>query len=330
MNRTTRIAATAGAFVATGLAATVLNGRAQTHRRRRRGEEVAFGSVHSTPLALTASDGVSINVEVDEADRRTPVVVFVHGWVCTLDAWHYQRLAMRGAVRMVFMDLRSHGGSGRSGPANSSLADLASDLADVVTEVAPRGPVILVGHSMGGMAIMRLAMDRPELFERRVRGVVLVSTSAGRLMRGSPALRRLVPLLRVAGPVLEWGRSFNSFSVIKRWGLGPGAQERHVDMTNEMLLRAPLHVLLDFYPNFVGLDLTPGLATVSTATTTVVCGTDDQLTPPSHSERLAAAIDGARLELLDGAGHMVTFEEHEAVTSAIEGVVAQVREEMDS
>ncbi len=328
MNRTTRIVATAGAFVATGLAATLLNDRAQTTRRRRRGEEVAFGSVHSTPLAVAAPDGVSINVEVDEADRKTPVVVFVHGWVCTLDAWHYQRLAMRGAVRLVFMDLRSHGASGRSGASNSSLSDLAGDLAEVIGQVAPRGPVILVGHSMGGMAIQQLAIDRPDLFTARVRGVVLVGTSGGRLMRGSPALRRIVPLIRVASPVLEWGRSFNSYSVIKRWGLGPAAEERHVDMTNEMLLRAPMHALTDFYTNFVDLDLTAALPTVATAHTTIVCGTDDQLTPPEHSRRLARAIDGSTLRLVEGAGHMIAFEEHEAVTAAIEGVVEQVREEM--
>ena len=117
--------------------------------------------MHSTPLSVTAADGVSINVEVDEADRRTPTVVFVHGWLCTLDSWHYQRLAMRGAVRMAFVDQRSHGRSGRSGATNSSLADLASDLAPVLAEVAPPGPVILVGHSMGGMTIMQLAIDDP-------------------------------------------------------------------------------------------------------------------------------------------------------------------------
>lgn len=328
MNRTSRIAATAGAFVATGLAATVLNGRAQEMRRLRRGEEIVFGSVHSTPLAVHGADGVSINVEVDEADRRTPVVVFVHGWVCTLDSWHYQRLAMRGSVRMVFMDQRSHGRSGRAGASNSSLSDLASDLAAVIAEVAPRGPVILVGHSMGGMTIMQLATDHPDLFHRRVRGVVLIGTSRGGLTHNSPALRRIVPLLRIASPLLEWGRSFNSYAIIKHWGLGPGAHERHVDMTNEMLLRAPVHVLTDFYSNFVGLDLTPGLQNLSQAHTTILCGTDDQITPLSNSRQLAKDIAGSRLVVVKGAGHMVMFEEHDQVTEAIEAVIHQVREEM--
>lgn len=328
MSRTSRVTATAGAFVAAGLAATVLNDRAQQSRRRRRGEDVAFGSVHSSPLSITAADGVAINVEVDEADRKTPVVVLVHGWMCTLDSWHYQRLALRGTVRLVLMDLRSHGRSGRSGAANSSLHDLAADLSTVLTQVAPRGPIILVGHSMGGMAVMQLAIDDPALFERRVRGVVLVATTSSGATGGNPGLRYLVPMLRAAGPVLQWGRAFNSYSVIKRWGFGPQAHERHIDMTNEMLLHAPMRVMTDFYPNFVGLDLSAGLATVATAHTTIVCGTDDQITPPGASRRLQQAIAGSRLVEIEGAGHLVIFEEHEQVTAAIEDVVAQVREEM--
>ena len=65
-------------------------------------------------VQVTAADGVLLNCEVDEAERKTPTVVFVHGWVESIDVWHYQRLALRGKVRMVFVDLRSHGESGRS------------------------------------------------------------------------------------------------------------------------------------------------------------------------------------------------------------------------
>ncbi len=315
--------------MATGLAATVLKDRRSTSRRLRRGEDVEFGSVHSTPLSVTATDGVSINVEIDEAEHKTPVVVFVHGWMCTLDSWHYQRLAMRGAVRMVFMDQRSHGRSGRSGITGSTLSTLASDLATVLAEVAPRGPVILVGHSMGGMSIMQLAIDDPALFERRVRGVVLIGTTAAGATGDIPALRYLVPLMRAASPVLQWGRAFNSYSLIKHWGLGPQAHERHVDMTNEMLLRAPVHVLTDFYANFVGLDLTAALPTISAAHTAVVCGTEDQITPVKASRRLARRIAGSRLVEIEGAGHMVIFEEHEQVTDAIEDVLDRVRKDIE-
>lgn len=324
MSRTIKVASTAGAFVAAGVVATLLNGRQRHQRRLRRGEDVEFGSVHSDPVQVTASDGVLLNVEIDEAERKTPTVVFVHGWVESIDVWHYQRLALRGSVRMVFVDLRSHGESARSYHDNSSIPHLADDLRTVISTLVPRGPIVLVGHSMGGMALMELAAAEPQQFGRRIKGVVLISTSAGGLMRSSPALRYLVPMLRVASPMLNWGRTFNSYSIVRRWGLGPNAQERHVDMTNEMILRSPTHVLMDFYPNFVSLDLTPGLETMSKAHTVVIGGTADLITPIKHSRRLADQIPGAKLVVLEDVGHMVMFEEHEKVTEVIEDVLEAI------
>jgi pimeloyl-ACP methyl ester carboxylesterase len=308
--------------------ATLLNGRQRTHRRRRRGEEVEFGSVRSTGQVVMATDGTPLHVEIDEAERKTPTIVFLHGWVENIDVWHYQRLALRGRVRMVFVDMRSHGRSGRSYENNSSLSDLADDLQVVLKQLVPRGPIVLVGHSMGGMTIMQLAQSQPKLFGGRVKGVVLLGTSSGRLMRSSPGLRYLVPMLRVGAPVLDWGRRFNSYSVIRRWGLGSGAEERHVDMANEMLLEAPTHVLSDFYNNFVSLDLTSGLADLGRARTIVVGGTADLLTPVKHSRLLAERIPGADLVILDDVGHMLMFEAHEAVTKAIEDVLGDVKDDV--
>lgn len=324
MSRTAKVATTAGAFVAAGVVATLLNGRQRHQRRLRRGEDVEFGSVHSDPVQVTASDGVLLNCEVDEAEQKTPTVVFVHGWVESIDVWHYQRLALRGKVRMVFVDLRSHGESGRSYLDNSSIPHLADDLRAVISTLVPRGPIVLVGHSMGGMAIMELAAAEPKQFGRWVKGVVLISTSSGKLMRSSPALRYLIPLLRVTSPMLDWGRTFNSYSIVRRWGLGPNAQERHVDMTNEMILKSPTHVLMDFYPVFVSLDLTSGLHVMGKATTVVMGGTADLITPIKHSRRLAEAIPGAKLVALEDVGHMVMFEEHQKVTKVIENVLEEI------
>jgi pimeloyl-ACP methyl ester carboxylesterase len=328
MSKTVKLAGTAGAFVVAGTVATLLNGRQRTHRRRRRGEEVEFGAVRSDGITVISTDGVPLHVEVDEADRKTPTIVFLHGWVENIDVWHYQRLALRGTVRMVFVDLRSHGRSGRASSKKSTFADLADDTLAVIKQLVPRGPVVLVGHSMGGMTIMQLAGTHPDLFGGRVKGVVLLGASAGRLMRSSPGLRYLIPFLRAGAPALDWARRFNSYSIIRRWGLGPGAAERHVDMTNEMILEAPTHVLMDFYPNFVGLDLGAGLDALGRARTTVVVGTADLMTPLKHGRRLADAIPDAKLEVLDDVGHMLMFEEHEAVTKIIEDVLDDVREGM--
>lgn len=316
MRRTAKLATTAGAFVAAGIAAHALNSRQRTERKKRRGEDVEFGSVHSPSQVALSTDGLAIHVEVDDGPAG-PTIVFIHGWVCTLDSWHYQRLALRGEARMVFMDHRSHGMSARSYDHNSSIGQLTDDLLVVLNEFVPTGDIILVGHSMGGMTIMGLADAHPELFGTRVKGVVLVATSAGNLMKGSPAMRYLRPLITRTSILLDRGRAFNSYSIVRRWGVGPHAQERHIDMTNEMILSTPTQVIIDFYQNFVTLDLYRSLETLGMAKTVVIGGTKDMLTPFRHSRRLAADIPGATLVGLDDAGHMVMFEQHDKVTEVI-------------
>jgi pimeloyl-ACP methyl ester carboxylesterase len=318
MGTGTKIATTAGAFVAAGVAAKLLNTRQTERRRLRRGEDVPFGSVHSAARKVVSADGIRINVEIDEADgdSRLPTIVFVHGVICTLDSWHYQRLALRGRARMVFMDHRSHGGSDVADRAGSTIENLAGDLFAVI-EACTTGPVVLVGHSMGGMTVMQLAADHPELFGDRVVGVMLLSTSSRLPLVSSSAARRIVPFARRAAPLVDWGKGFNSFSVVRRWGLGPNAQERHVDMTNEMILRAPTRVLTDFHPMFAALDVRHALETLSQVPTVVVAGTHDSVTPLSHSRQIADGIAGSSLVILEDTGHMVMFEEHVRVTDLI-------------
>jgi pimeloyl-ACP methyl ester carboxylesterase len=327
----TKIATTAGAFVAAGVAAKLLSNQQAQRRRLRRGEDVEFGSVRSATRKVVSADGIRINVEVDEPELpgggagslaandsapHLPTIVFVHGVLCTLDTWHYQRLALRGKVRMVFMDHRSHGASDVADRESSTIDNLAADLRAVI-EACTSGPVVLVGHSMGGMTIMQLAADHPEMFGDQVVGVVLISTSPRLALVSNPALRRLVPVARRIGPLVDWGRGFNSFSVVRHWGLGPNAQERHVDMTNEMILRAPTRVLTDFHPMFAALDVRHALETLSVVPTVVVGGTHDSVTPLSHSRRIADDIAGSSLVIFEDIGHMAMFEEHVRVTELI-------------
>jgi pimeloyl-ACP methyl ester carboxylesterase len=79
---------------------------------------------------------------------------------------------------VVSWDQRGHGRSGY-GPGSASIERLGRDLRAVLDHIAPEGPVVLAGHSMGGMTIMALAAEHPELFGEYVVGVVLVATSAG-------------------------------------------------------------------------------------------------------------------------------------------------------
>ena len=66
-------------------------------------------------------------------------------------------------------------------PGHATIEQLGHDLKTVLDTVVPHGPIVLVGHSMGGMTIMALAEEHPELFGDRIVGVGLISTTAGGL-----------------------------------------------------------------------------------------------------------------------------------------------------
>ena len=232
---------------------------------------------------------------------------------------------------MVFYDQRSHGRSERSPRKGSHFDQLGQDLRDVIEQTTPTGPVILVGHSMGGMTIMSLAEQFPEFVRDRVAGVLLCGTSAGSLLPANTPLRAAANGLERLGfavtPFLALGRRVGSNRSARRFIVGPDAPVSYVDMTTQMLRRAHTHVLLDFLHNFGELDAHEALAALPGQSTVVVSGTHDQVTPHSHSIRIVEALRGARLVVADRAGHMVQLERHELVTAVLDDLIDEVSDE---
>ena len=331
--------------------------RQQRSISRRAGEDVAFGSLRSEPTTVVADDGVPLHVEIDEVDQTHELdrtgrlfrrvrggppdvtVVFVHGFCLNLDCWHFQRAAYRNLVRTVFFDQRSHGRSGRSDREHSTVEQLGRDLKTVIDAAAPEGPVVLVGHSMGGMAIIALVEQFPELIGDRVVGVGLISTTAGGLDvsrmilpmlparlsgRVTPFTHRAVRTLRrghrVVDGVRRLGRSVATVAT-DRYAFGGEVPEAYVEFTDEMLSATPFEVFGDFFPLFSGLDKFHAVEALGAVPTSVICGTSDKLTSIEHSRKLHARIPGSRLLECDGAGHLVMFERHDLVSSELDQLI---------
>lgn len=312
----------AASIAAAGVAAASVAARSAADRKRmeqivKLDPDLPFGSVHSIGLHVTATDGVDLYVEVDEAETG-PTIIFAHGWVLNLDSWHYQRLALRGRARMVFYDHRSHGRSHRTAASGAKLEQLARDLKTIIDQTAPKGPIILVGHSMGGMTIMKLGELHPELFSKRVQGVVLVSTAAADIMRRGSAISRFVPMLRGLSFLVDTGRSLANLRLTRQFAIGPDADEKYAVMTYDMIGKTKTHAFIDFYPIFLSLDARTGLKSLSKTQTVVVAGTEDQLTPYRMSQSIAELVEGSELVTIEKAGHMTPLESNEIVTGVIE------------
>jgi pimeloyl-ACP methyl ester carboxylesterase len=333
-----RYAGIAGATVgvlAAGAVAGILAERKLVARRRAAAVQ-PFGSVRGKRHTVTTEDGLSLYAEVDQGDGVT--VVFVHGYALNLDCWHFQRLALRGEHRLVLYDQRSHGRSERSPSERCTFDQLGRDLASVNVQIGGDGPVVLVGHSMGGMTIMALAEQRPDLIGSRVIGAALCSTSAGGLtaatlgLPGLPGrvLQRMSPAVLAtmarAPRLIERGRRVGSdigFVVTRRLAFGGEVPQEYVDFTDEMLAATPIDVVADFFPGFDTLDKYAALAVLGRVPVTVITGRRDHITRYEHSERIAELIEGADLVEFPHAGHMVLLECHDEVSKVLEQLVEE-------
>ncbi|HEV3292321.1 MAG TPA: alpha/beta hydrolase, partial [Streptosporangiaceae bacterium] len=205
-------------------------------------------------------------------------------------------------------------------------------------------PVILIGHSMGGMTIMALAGQQPELFGTKVIGVGLISTTASGLDRGSPwmpgparpVLRRALPVvLRGAATgyravLVEQGRrvaSDVSFLSTRFIGFGnPRVNPATVDFLEQMIRETPIEVIAAFSQALYACDLRGTLATMGAVPVLVLTGAKDRLISPSLGVELAAQIPGAELVLVPGAGHALILEDPTVVNEAITRLIARAED----
>lgn len=315
-------------------------------RRNQPDDDEPFFSLRSWGPKVTTPDGVVLHTEVDElqpgdsAEHGDVTVVFVHGYVLSLDCWHFQRKHFRGKARTVLYDLRSHGRSTRSDPELCRLPQLAQDLEQVINEVVGDGPVVLIGHSLGAMTMMELARRRPDWIGTKIVGAGLVSTSAGdlaevSLIRGMPgsAFNRIAePLLATLNRVpklVEKGRKAGTdlgYVVTKQMSFGrDDVPVSYVEFMSEMLGAMPLEVVADYYPGFADVDLRDALVELDRIECAVIGGMDDLVTPFRHTDRIIELLPGAESLRLPKAGHMAIIEWHDEVNEVLDSLVVRAR-----
>jgi len=297
-----------------------------------------LGELAGTSRTVPASDGVPLHVE--EVGTGPVTLIFVHGYVLDRRCWHYQWRDLRDAGRLVIFDQRSHGRSGRGSGESASIDQLGRDLLVVVDAVAPAGPVVLIGHSMGGMAIMALADQQPELFGTRVVGVALISTSTGKLAEVTLGLPAMVSrLLRSVTPVavkvverradlVERGRRVGSdlaFLLTRWYSFGSGVSPSLVAFVERMIAGTRVDVMTEFLPALLEHDKSAALEPLRGVPTLVLTGQRDKQTPEGHSRDIAAVLPEAELIVVPDAGHLVMLERPEEVNARLRTLVRRAR-----
>ena len=206
----------------------------------------------------------------------------------------------------MFWDQRGHGRSGWTKLTAATIDRTGRDLGEVLDATTPTGPVVLAGHSMGGMSVIALARQRPELFGDRVVGVFLLATSAGGLVEtgAARAARQADPQAAAADrstcascswsrPLLERFRRRGTRlgrRVTRRLLFGADdADLANVRLVQDLLEETPYPVAMAFYATFLDHDETAALEVLRRVPVTVVAATHDRLTPAAHGRRIAEA-----------------------------------------
>jgi 3-oxoadipate enol-lactonase / 4-carboxymuconolactone decarboxylase len=233
-----------------------------------------------------------------DGPRDAPPLVLLNSIGATTDMWTPVLGPLVEQFRVVRIDHRGHGASPAS-PAGTacSLADVAADVLAVLDGLG-LGRVHLAGLSLGGMTGMWLAVHRPE----RVSRLALVCTSA-HLPPAQGWLDR-------AATVRANGMRAVADVVVARW-LTPQLAERDPELSErlrDMLCSVDAESYAQCCEAIAAMDLRADLARIA-APTLVIAGAQDPATPPAHAEAIADSISGARLELLDPAAHLATFEQ---------------------
>ncbi|HXR71174.1 alpha/beta hydrolase [Actinocrinis sp.] len=326
----------------------------------------AYGTLRGVPQTVMAADGTELYVEVDDPfgwprsvdwqrigrsstrqQRQTrsqsqerPTLLFTHGFCLHQDCWHYQRSEFSGEYRMVFWDQRGHG---RSDPlkagADLSINVTGEDLYAVIEATCPTGPIILIGHSMGGMTMMALAEAHPELFGDRVVGAALMATSAGEfadLEFGLPraaakvfhtAAPSLFDLLTKQRALVERGRRAGGdlgLVLTKRYAFGSDAPESAVRFVQELIQSTPIDVIARFFTVLREHDKADALPVFDKVPSLVLAADKDLLLPLKFSRALADAIPSAEFVIVPHAGHVVILEHPHEVNAALRRLVDRV------
>lgn len=281
---------------------------------------------------VTTEDGVPLAVREVGPEDAPLTVVFAHGFCLRMGAFHFQRARLTeqwgSQVRMVFYDQRGHGQSGDAHPDTFTVDQLGRDLEAVLAVMAPRGPVVLVGHSMGGMTVLSHARQFPKAYPTRIVGVALIASAAEGVSR-SP----LGEILR--NPVLEAARFATRYAPktvhrtrgAARAVIGPVLRAASygderispsvVAFSERMMHDTPIATLVGFLHALEVHDETAALTTLAKVPTLIVCGDRDLLTPKESSERMADALPDCDLVVIGGAGHLVQLEQPGIVNDAL-------------
>lgn len=246
---------------------------------------------------------------LDDGPRDAPALVFSPSMFFDGRMFAGQAEAFAGRYRVVRYDLRGQGQSARMPREQLDMDTQAEDAAALI-EALDLAPCTFIGNSMGGFIALRLAARRPDL----LRSAVVMGSSAD-AEESVAEMEGLVGALAEHGmePVLEGVLQFMMGDMTRT---DPERANVLAGVREHLLTRGPDSADAAWHiPHRKGVLDELGDITVPVL---VVAGAEDNTYPVAKSEQMAELIPGARLVVVERAGHVLALENPEAVNAVLE------------
>jgi pimeloyl-ACP methyl ester carboxylesterase len=281
---------------------------------------------------VTTPDGVPLAVREAGPVDAPVTVVFVHGFCLRMGAFHFQRKRLGEQwgpdVRMVFYDQHGHGQAAEADPETYTLTHLGKDLETVLQTVAPRGLIVLVGHSMGGMTVLSHARQYPEQYGRRIVGAGLISSAAEGVTRSplgeilkNPALEAIRFTARSAPKLMHRGRNVSRSligPILRAASFSDLQVSRSLDAFSQRMMNGtPIPTMVGFLSALEVHDETAGLWTLLRVPTLIACGDHDLLTPDEYSRKMADSLPQSELVIVTGASHLALLDKPDPINDGL-------------
>ena len=274
---------------------------------------------------VPTQDGASIHVvervqlpTLSGPIRQQQPVLLLHGVTLQWWVWGAQFNTLEPQHRLLAWDMRGHGAS-TVGSNGVTMEAIAQDLSEVL-DYLDLTNALVVGHSMGGMALGAFCAEYSEAAHKRVSGLMFLASSAATmatpaLSGGAVGILQLLAStkldLRQPNPARLW-RNNNLSVVLVRWAFGRHPTAKAVEQVRVMLADSNPTIAQEAGRAIATHDVLDDLTHVSIPTLVVV-GDMDRLTPPAHAEMLVKAIPDAQIRILCDVGHQVMQEDPEAL-----------------
>ena len=283
-----------------------------------------------TVQRLTRPDGTTLHIECYGAPDAPPILL-THGWGVTSAQWDDLTPHLAARYRLCVWDLPGLGHSTRPANADFSLDKMAHDLEAILTLLGPR-PVVLLGHSIGGMILLTFCRLFLQALGSRVGGLILAHTTYTNPVRTTErhrlytALQKpvLEPLLRLTiwlSPVV-W--LLNVLSYLNGSAHLSNARQSFAGTQTRDQVRRVTRCLLHASPAVLARGMLGMLRYDATATlgdidipVLVVAGDRDTTTLPTVGTFIHAAIPESQFTLLTPAKHQGVIERHEPFAQAV-------------